>query len=158
MGAYNTLPLPETTVSKSAGLMLASGRTRETQSCTPSKTYGLREGVAEGLGIGPHARITRQHGDELRCFAERFCRGEVNGVECSDRLNGERPAGAVEHIVGDAHDIAPRGKGLETANGATFLARCQPATDPCAHHRPIRFDERQRGGNTALGLAQRVSR
>ena len=108
------------------------------------RSRGWNEGEAERDSVAPDPIVAARDREAAQLAVERVKGGQMESVEGTDRLVGERFAGAPQDLVGDRDHVAGALKGRELSpslsggNGiqATFAVRTRD--------RPVRLNERER--------------
>ena len=115
----------------------------------------LRDHVSQRVGVLAHARIPRDDGHELWCFAKQFCRGKMHGIEGADRFDGKGAADTSEHGSVNVEDETAPLEGSQSSNGRPFFCWGQPTSGPRPDNRPARLCERKCRGHVLCFGGQR---
>jgi len=105
---------------------LAGGRERGAR-FAPFRRRALCDDEAEGLGVLADAGISRDDGDRLWCIAEKFDRGQMDGIERPIWFDGERTADSCEDRPVNVEDKRAPLECPQGSNGALFFCGGQPA-------------------------------
>lgn len=103
----------------------------------------LCDDEAERLGVLADARISRDDGHQLWCFAEQFYRRQMHRIERRDRFDGERAADSGKYRSVNVEDEAAPLEGPQRPNGPLFFCRGQPAGRARPDDCPARLGEGQ---------------
>jgi len=118
------------------------------------RTARLRYGVAERLRVVTDPGVTSEDRHQGWCLPEQLSGGEVDGVECSDRLDREGPPDPRQHVLGHGYQIAPADERVERLNRTALLVLGQlTGTDGC-HERAVSLGERQERRDSPFARAE----